>query len=169
MVSVHKRFLLIFLSLIFISHQARADMDPKVKALGAMAVYGTLGGALLGTASLAFGAEPRAIAKGASLGLYAGLLFGGYVVTSHILRNRNKGPVGPQNPYSYPEGEENPYNIPPDAYGPSPYYNDIPYAQRSQAGLIEHNLNMKVLRSGLLHQKRPDINLYYLPILNLSF
>lgn len=45
--------------------------------------YGTGGGALLGAASLAFGTSTRAIAQGASLGLYAGILFGGYVLVSH--------------------------------------------------------------------------------------
>lgn len=45
--------------------------------------YGTIGGALVGAASLAFTDKPDGslnnIARGASLGLYAGILFGAYV------------------------------------------------------------------------------------------
>ncbi|MGZ3790107.1 MAG: hypothetical protein ACXVLQ_16340 [Bacteriovorax sp.] len=63
-------------------------LDPKVKILGTMAGYGVVGGALLGTATMAFGSGPRAIAKGASLGLYAGLLFGGYIVLSYEMKKR---------------------------------------------------------------------------------
>ena len=62
--------------------EARAQ-DAKSRALGSMALYGTIGGALLGTATLAFGNSARAIAQGASIGLYAGLIFGTYVVLSH--------------------------------------------------------------------------------------
>ncbi len=48
-----------------------------------MALYGTVGGALLGTASMAYGNNSRAIFQGASLGLYAGLLFGAYVILTY--------------------------------------------------------------------------------------
>ncbi len=65
--------------------------DPRLKVVATMAGYGVVGGALLGTASLAFGANGRSIAKGASLGLYAGLLFGAYVVTSYELKKRGYG------------------------------------------------------------------------------
>jgi hypothetical protein len=47
-----------------------------------------VGGALLGTATMAFGSGSRSIAKGASLGLYAGLLFGGYVILSYEMKKR---------------------------------------------------------------------------------
>ena len=57
--------------------------NAKARALGSMALYGTIGGALLGTATIAFGSGARSIAQGASLGLYAGLIFGSYVVLSH--------------------------------------------------------------------------------------
>lgn len=66
----------------------QAEVDPRLKAVGLMAVYGTVGGALLGTASLAFGSGGRSVAKGASLGLYAGLLFGSYVVLSHVAKKK---------------------------------------------------------------------------------
>ncbi|MBF0363219.1 MAG: hypothetical protein HQK49_19510 [Oligoflexia bacterium] len=48
-----------------------------------MATYGTVGGALLGLATMAYGTKFRAVAIGASLGLYAGLIFGGYILASH--------------------------------------------------------------------------------------
>lgn len=97
-----KKLLLISLSLLTLitwSPNTYAQMDPKIKALGSMALYGTVGGLLLGTASLAFGTEPRAIAKGASLGLYAGLLFGGYVVVSHMMKKKRMNQPPPVVPY----------------------------------------------------------------------
>lgn len=91
---------------------AQAQMDSRIKALGTMALYGTVGGALLGTASLAFGTSGRAPAVGASVGLYAGILFGTYVVASHYYK-RNYRPA-PQENY-YPEAtspyEEDPNNV----------------------------------------------------------
>ncbi len=56
-----------------------------------MAGYGVVGGALLGTATLAFGAGGRSIAKGASIGLYAGLLFGGYIIFNYEMKKRGFG------------------------------------------------------------------------------
>ena len=105
-----RRFVIIF-SIIGIClmavQDASAQMDPKIKALGSMALYGTIGGAILGTASMAFGGESMNIAKGASLGLYAGLLFGGYVVVSHMWAksSRDKVPDGS----AYPEDSQTPY------------------------------------------------------------
>ncbi len=58
-------------------------MDAKGKAFLIICGYGTVGGALLGFASMAFGSNSRAIAQGASLGLYAGIGFGAYVIASH--------------------------------------------------------------------------------------
>jgi hypothetical protein len=74
-------------------------MDPKIKQLAKTALYGVAGGALLGTASLAFGTEPRSIAKGASLGLYAGLLFGGYIVVTHAMKKNRMNQPPPSVPY----------------------------------------------------------------------
>ena len=59
------------------------NINPKIKTIGLNAVYGSVGGALLGISSLAFGAQGRVVAKGASLGLYCGLAFGVYVVMTH--------------------------------------------------------------------------------------
>jgi hypothetical protein len=58
-------------------------MPVKAKAFLTIVGYGTAGGAILGAASTAFGTSTRAIAQGASLGLYAGILFGTYVLVSH--------------------------------------------------------------------------------------
>ena len=76
-------------------------LDAKVNAVLLMAGYGTVGGALLGTASLAFGSEGRTVAKGASIGLYCGLLFGGYIVLSHKMRQNRLN-----NPDPRPETDE---------------------------------------------------------------
>lgn len=88
------------LASVVFSKPAYAQADTRLKALGTMAMYGTVGGALLGTASLAFGTNGRSPAVGASLGLYAGILFGTYVVASHYYK-RNYRP-SPQDNY-YPE------------------------------------------------------------------
>ena len=58
-------------------------LSPETKAFLIMCGYGTVGGGLLGLASLAFGGGARNIAQGASVGLYAGILFGAYVIYSH--------------------------------------------------------------------------------------
>ncbi len=96
--------------LIFTTQSVRAEMDPKIKAIGTMAVYGTVGGTLLGTASLAFGAKGRSVAIGASLGLYAGLLFGAYVVGTHTLKSRGYQKADPEN--YYPDTQSSPYETP---------------------------------------------------------
>ena len=63
-------------------------MDQRLKILGTMSGYGIVGGALLGAATMAFGTTDRAIAKGASLGLYGGLIFGTYVILSYEMKKR---------------------------------------------------------------------------------
>lgn len=88
-------------SFLFSSTTAQA-MDPKLKMLATMAGYGVVGGALLGTATLAFGAGGRSIAKGASIGLYAGLLFGGYIILNYEMKKRGFGGESSKEDY-YPE------------------------------------------------------------------
>jgi len=78
------------LTLLF-SSVSHAAIDPKLKMVGTMAGYGVVGGALLGTASMAFGSGGRSIAKGASLGLYAGILFGGYIILNYEMKKRGYG------------------------------------------------------------------------------
>lgn len=67
-----------------------------------MSGYGIVGGALLGAASMAFGTSGRAIAKGASLGLYGGLIFGSYVILSYEMKKRGFNEQ-PHDDY-YPDG-----------------------------------------------------------------
>jgi hypothetical protein len=97
--------LLVTLTMTF-SNGARAEMPAKAKAFLTMAGYGAGGGALLGAASLAFGASPRAIAQGASLGLYAGIFFGAYILVSHH-----------QKQYGNYEDNSSPYQESTDIYG----------------------------------------------------
>jgi hypothetical protein len=108
--------LLISLTILFsliIPAQNASALEPKQKAFMVMCTYGTVGGALLGFATMAFGSNSRAIAQGASLGLYAGIIFGSYVVTSH----RSAGEAEVVDPYGAPEGQD-PYGEPPrDPYG----------------------------------------------------
>jgi hypothetical protein len=75
-------FLTLTLNLGFMN-RAQAEIPPKAKAFMTVAGYGAGGGALLGLASMAFGTNSRAIAQGASLGLYAGIIFGTYILVSH--------------------------------------------------------------------------------------
>lgn len=80
-------FLALFLTLAVVSPQkAQAEVPVKAKAFLTIAGYGAAGGALLGLATMAFGSNSSAVAKGASLGLYAGLLFGAYVLVAHHQR-----------------------------------------------------------------------------------
>ena len=99
--------LLLFFSLIFFFRPPHAEAMPaKLKAVLTCAGYGTVGGALLGTAAMAFGAEPRAIAVGASLGLYAGLIFGSYVILSHEYANGDEESGEGEGDYSSPYAYE---------------------------------------------------------------
>ncbi|MBF0313320.1 MAG: hypothetical protein HQK52_07880 [Oligoflexia bacterium] len=80
---------------------AAGGMDPRVKIILTMSGYGAVGGALIGAATMAYGTGFRAVAVGASLGLYAGLAFAGYVLTSHYYNKQAStgGPVSVSNPY----------------------------------------------------------------------
>jgi hypothetical protein len=73
----------------FRPQEARAQMPVRARAFLTIIGYGTAAGTLLGAASLAFGTTGRSVFQGASLGLYAGILFGGYVLVSH--HNRKAG------------------------------------------------------------------------------
>ena len=91
------------------SSVSNAAINPKLKMVGTMAGYGVVGGALLGTASMAFGSGGRSIAKGASLGLYAGIIFGSYIILNYEMKKRGFG-TEQRNDY-YPDSS-------------SPYEND---------------------------------------------
>jgi hypothetical protein len=96
--------LFIFTAVLLPFQKAQA-LDAKGKAFMIMCTYGTVGGALLGFASLAFGSSSRAIAQGASLGLYAGIAFGAFVITSH---NRQGEPEPFQEQPGPPQGFDQP-------------------------------------------------------------
>ena len=66
------------------------SLPPKAKAFLMVSAYGAASGAILGLASMAFGTSSRAVAQGASLGLYAGIIFGTYIIVSH--NNRTSRP-----------------------------------------------------------------------------
>lgn len=104
-------------------------IEAKQKAFLVMAGYGTVGGALLGFASMAFGTNSRAIAQGASLGLYAGIIFGAYVISSHHSKMNQPilDPYAPpvNDPYAPPAND--PYAMPPSGasgYGAPPPSDD---------------------------------------------
>lgn len=93
---------------------AKSKADPGREFLMSV-TYGTLAGALLGTASLAFTDKPgeklQRIARGASLGLYFGILLGLYVVygvpdgseeLDHILPPEDDYGFKLRNPIIYP-------------------------------------------------------------------
>ena len=131
--------LLISLALLFCfitpTQKAHA-LDPKAKAFMVMTAYGTVGGALLGFATLAFGSNSRAIAQGASLGLYAGIAFGAYVIHSHQSSLNPEpyedpyDPYAPQDPYARPPA--NPYS--PYNQQPAPGYANPPPVNQPPAG-----------------------------------
>jgi hypothetical protein len=102
------RVFIIPVTLFFLAfpNSSRAEVPAKAKAMLTILGYGTAGGAILGAASMAFGTSSRAIAQGASLGLYAGILFGTYVLVSH--HNRRQG--------AYDDGAS-PYQESSDIYG----------------------------------------------------
>lgn len=110
---------------------AQAQIPPKAKAFMVVTGYGTVGGALLGFASMAFGTNSRAIAQGASLGLYAGIIFGTYVLVSH---NRSMYP----DEYDYPPTEPVP---PSPGVMPGYYPGQIPPAPPSGGGFFDSSVN----------------------------
>ncbi len=106
-----RKFLSLFFVVLLVSslvkpESARAELPVKARAFASIVGYGTAGGALLGAASMAFGTSTRAVAQGASLGLYAGILFGAYVLVAH--HNKRMG--------SY-DDNSSPYKDSSDIYG----------------------------------------------------
>lgn len=87
-----RKFVSTFLIVLVVSflhpQEARAELSARTKAAITIVGYGTAGGALMGAASMAFGTSTRAVAQGASLGLYAGIIFASYVLISHHQRSR---------------------------------------------------------------------------------
>ncbi|NOT77958.1 MAG: hypothetical protein HOP07_03025 [Bacteriovoracaceae bacterium] len=128
---------------------AQAALNPKLKMVGTMAGYGAVGGALLGTASLAFGAGGRSIARGASLGLYAGILLGGYIILNYEMKKRGYG-VESKGEY-YPDSS-------------SPYENDQSSMEPQLPNLEDYQLAQFELK------KDPKLDpSFYLNILQYEF
>lgn len=139
-----KLVLILLVSFTLVNPQKAYSLDPKTKAFLVVTAYGTVGGALLGFASMAFGSDSRAIAQGASLGLYAGILFGAYILATYDSSEE-------ADPYTPPPGYEpypgDPYSAPaPDAggsYGPPTQYTDDPsFTQRIRVDEINDNYRL---------------------------
>ena len=145
--------------------EASAAIDPKAKILGVMAGYGTCSGILLGAASMAFKSNGRAIFQGASIGLWAGLLFGGYVVVSHQLKQNSSLNYKQQEGEYYPEDD-------------STYGDDDSGASEYESGANERwryrNFEMIDLRLQIdpLDRKTKNakqIPVFYMNLLTISF
>ena len=107
---------------------ASAEMDQKVKVFLTTTAYGTAAGAVLGLTSLVFKYRPRRVAQGASLGLYAGILFGAYVIYTH---DHYLGPRPSDNENYYPDSS------------PGPYGNlDLPSDRRQGPDLVVAQFNL---------------------------
>ncbi|HLT23155.1 MAG TPA: hypothetical protein VKZ84_06920 [Bacteriovoracaceae bacterium] len=112
------------ITLILPNRAQAAEIPAKAKAFLTIAGYGTAGGALLGAASMAFGTSTRAIAQGASLGLYAGLIFGTYVLVSHHQKTR----------YARYDDEYSPYRRSRELYNDSEYDSSYGGGDSSSSG-----------------------------------
>lgn len=155
--------ILIFCLGLFSAQEARAQMDPRLKVLLTTAGYGTVGGALLGTASLAFGGKSRAIFQGASLGLYAGLIFGGYIIYTHHSRRSGGNGDG-----LYPDNPDNPYYDEPPSY-----YDDADQGYYDQNGggfgALEWHYLENPVNEILNSEKKADLFKVEIPILAWTF
>lgn len=148
-------------------------MDPRVKAVATMAVYGTAGGLLLGAASYAFDSPGRSWAIGASVGLYAGLLFGAYVVSSHYYKRYKDENPSYEEDY-YPDTESSPYE---DGGGEDGAEGESPADERwvpAYTRTLElraltigetPNLNPSLQKKGP-HKQRPS---FFIPFYNYQF
>jgi hypothetical protein len=99
-------FCLMFIFSFAFTPKAHAEMPVKARAFLTIVGYGAGSGALIGLASMAFGYSTRAVAQGASLGLYGGIIFGSYILFSHHQKR-----VG-----SY-DDSDSPYQESSDIYG----------------------------------------------------
>ena len=165
-----------------------AGLDPRIKALALMAVYGTTGGLLLGTAALAFDAPGRSPFVGASVGLYVGLLFGSYVVITYAIRKHQlENPGQPQDENYYPETPDSPYESPFRArlmpvvpsiasFTSAEHFSTRP--GKALYGSFERRLTASLYTEQLAHQsinflaqkaQKNSIPLFYVPIMRIEF
>jgi hypothetical protein len=156
-------FVIFTFSLLMPRH-AQAQIPAKPKAFLTIVGYGTAGGAILGAASMAFGTSSRAIAQGASLGLYAGILFGTYVLVSHHQKR-----TGSYDDNSSPYQESN------DIYGDD-YQNDDGGSSDSgnkKSGFFDRYENPfdrnKTLSYSLNNKKGGGLPPLYLNIIQYNF
>jgi len=140
--------------------KVQAEIDPRVKTVGVMAGYGAASGTLLGIATLAFDGEVKNIAKGASIGLYAGILFGSFIVISHHMRKNSK-PSPADNYYE----DESPY----DGAGEAPA---SPYEAQGPAQLFDEKILKDLSRDNMASlnaDKNKNAVVLGLPLLAFSF
>lgn len=150
-------FLVLLLTTTILSvPKAQAEIPVRAKAFATIVGYGAAGGALLGVASMAFGTTSRAIAQGASLGLYAGIIFGTYVLVSH--HNKRQG--------SYDDGSS-PYQESNDIYGDE-YQSDD--GGGSQGGTNGGFFRIQTMNDKFAsNEKGSRMPPLYLNVLNLEF
>lgn len=98
-----------------------ASLGEDLKTMGLSSLYGTIGGTLAGVAAMAIGGESQSIAKGASIGLLAGMGIGGYFVIKDNIAQ--KPPTGE----TFPSGEPSTIY---DSARANDYGDDIYYGRR---------------------------------------
>ena len=162
--SMRKVFAVVLISMTIMAPIQRAHaLDPKSKAFAIICGYGTIGGALLGFASMAFGSNSRAIAQGASLGLYSGIIFGSYIIASH--RTASQGGGYEENSYAPPA---------PDAYPPTDSFGQPVPQQEEPGGFFDgpqryHQLQGETYRSFKTKKRRFSSPPIYLNLVNYNF
>ena len=166
-----RNLILVTVLFTFSSLGCHAKMDPRVKALGTMALYGTVGGALLGTASLAFDSNGRSVAKGASLGLYTGIIFGSYVVISHALKQRRmNNPTQDEN--YYPDSDSSYEDQGPTSLFGAPE-SRLPLQKKGQMWSAVRELSdyreFSVSQNNIVNTDRNRRLDFFLPVINMQF
>ncbi len=153
-----------FLFVLVAPIDARAEMDPRAKALASMSLYGVIGGTLLGVAVQAFDVSDslgRSMAKGASLGLYTGILFGSYVVLSHYYRTKALSQPPSDDPDNYyPEEGGSPYES-----GGGGGYDQRWRSDWDMEDLKVNDFKLKSIQKGT--QKESPV--FYLNLMNIRF
>lgn len=139
--------------------KAHAEIPAKARAFLTIAGYGTAGGAILGAASLAFGTSTRAIAQGASLGLYAGLIFGTYVLVSHHQKSR----------YARYDDDDSPYRRSNELYNDSEYDSSYGGSDSESSGGGGFFDRHQTIQTKFNKQKGGSLPPLYVNFLNFNF
>jgi hypothetical protein len=164
-------FVLIFslMSQLTFAQENKGGMPPKTKAFLIVSGYGMAGGALLGLASMAFGEEARAIFQGASLGLYAGMLFGGYVILAHKYKNARPAQTynDPITPYNPDAPSESPYGGGFDGGG---FFDSAPTPEEAQRVMqAEDDFNQSRKVRSILKEKEGSEFPLYINLIRMNF